>query len=346
MNPDIFFKNFELLSYAPNGVQKLRELILQLAVMGKLVPQDPNDKPASILVERIKAEKKRLDKKGKNNGSKQLYPVTKDDIQFEAPNNWEIVRLGQVYDIEYGKSLSEKNRNNEGEFPVYGSNGIVGFHNEYLVDKPSLIIGRKGSAGAVNLSNKPFWPIDTTYFVTPKEGLDLFFSYYLFKTLDLGKFNKATAIPGLNRQDAYELIIKIPPLGEQKRIVSKVDELMILCDKLEAHRQKKQEIQSKLNSAALDRMLSAENQEEFEQNRQRICENFDLLYDNPENVEKLKQAILQLAVQGKLAPQNPEDEPASVLIEKIQVEKKRLVKEGKIKEIKISPPLDATEIAY
>ncbi|AKB54844.1 hypothetical protein A9239_12055 [Methanosarcina sp. A14] len=343
MNPDVFFENFELLADAPNGVQKLRELILQLAVMGKLVPHDPNDEPASILVERIKTEKKKLNKKEKNNGSKQLHPVTKDDIHFEVPNNWETVRLGQVYDIEYGKSLSEKYRNSEGEFPVYGSNGIVGFHTEYLVDKPSLIIGRKGSAGAVNLSDKPFWPIDTTYFVTPKKGLDLFFSYYLFKTLDLGKFNKATAIPGLNRQDAYGLIIKIPPLAEQKRIVSKVEELMALCDKLEARRQKKQEIQSKLNSAALDRMLSAEKQDEFEQRWQHICENFDLLYDNPENVERLKQAILQLAVQGKLVTQNPEDEPASVLIEKINSDKKNLIKAGKIKGTKSLSPLEATD---
>lgn len=112
-------------------------------------------------------------------------------------------------------------------------------------------------------------------------------------------------------------MIPLPPLAEQKRIVAKVDELMALCDKLEARRLKKQEIQSKLNSAALERMLGAENQEEFEQYWRRICENFGILYDNPENVEKLKQAILQLAVQGKLVPQDPEDEPASVLIKKI-----------------------------
>ncbi len=106
---------------------------------------------------------------------------------------------------------------------------------------------------------------------------------------------------------------------------------MFICDKLETHRQKKQELQSKLNSAALDKMFSADSQEEFEQHWQRIYENFDLIYDNPENVEKLKQAILQLAVQGKLAEQNPEDEPASVLIEKIEAEKKKLLKEEKFK---------------
>jgi type I restriction enzyme S subunit len=132
-------------------------------------------------------------------------------------------------------------------------------------------------------------------------------------------------------------VYPLPPLAEQKRIVAKIDELMALCDKLEARRQKKQELQRKLNSSALDKILGAENQEEFEQNWKRICENFDLLYDNPENVEKLKQAILQLAVQGKLVEHNQEDEPASVLIEKTEVKKKNLVKEKKIKQIKGLP---------
>ena len=167
-----------------------------------------------------------------------------------------------------------------------------------------------------------------------------YFLEYAFKNAT------GTTIKNVSLKSMRLFLVPLSPLAEQKRIVSKVDELMALCDKLEARRQKKQELQRKLNSSALDRMLTAENQEEFEQHWQRICENFDLLYDNPENVEKLRKAILQLAVQGKLVEQNPEDEPASVLIEKIQVEKKRLVKEGKIREIKISPPLDITEIAY
>jgi type I restriction enzyme S subunit len=134
--------------------------------------------------------------------------------------------------------------------------------------------------------------------------------------------NKKVTYLSIKAAELKLILIPLPPLAEQKRIVSKVDELMSICDKLEARRQKKQEIQSKLNSSALDRMLSAENQEEFEQHWQRICENFDLLYDNPENVGKLKQAILQLAVQGKLVEQDSDDELASVLIEKIKDEEK------------------------
>ena len=141
------------------------------------------------------------------------------------------------------------------------------------------------------------------------------------------------------------MIVPLPPFEEQKRIVSKVDELMVLCDKLEARRKKKQELQSKLNSAALDRMLSADNQEEFEQYWQRICENFDILYDNPENVEKLRQAILQLAVQGKLVEQNSEDEPASALIEKITAEKK-FGKENKLDKSEKFPALDSDQEAF
>jgi type I restriction enzyme, S subunit len=139
------------------------------------------------------------------------------------------------------------------------------------------------------------------------------------------------AYPAINDTKLYKGLIPLPPLAEQKRIITKVDELLALCDKLEARRQKKQELQSKLNNAALDRMFSAEDQEEFEQHWQLICENFDLLYDNPENVEKLRQAILQLAVQGKLVEQNSEDEPASVLIKKVEAERKRSVKQRETK---------------
>ncbi len=179
------------------------------------------------------------------------------------------------------------------------------------------------------------------------DGISLDFLRYLetyVNATDLSPYVTGSAQPKMNQAKMNSIPIAIPPLAEQKRIVSKIDELMVLCDKLETRRQKKQELQSKLNSAALDRMFSAENQEEFESHWQRICENFDLLYDNPENVEKLKQAILQLAVQGKLVPQNPEDEPASVLIEKIKAEKENMVKGKKTKKSEPVAQLDNEEI--
>lgn len=256
MSPEILFENFELLADAPNGVRKLRELILQLAVQGKLVPQDPNDEPASVFLNKIKAEKERLIKEGKIKKSKSLPPIDGNGLPYELPKGWEWARLGEVYKFEYGKGLPQNSRNESGDFPVYGSNGIVGYHDEYLVNEKSLVVGRKGSIGAVNLVLEPFWPIDTTYYVTPPESLDLLYTNYLLKTLELGKLDKATAIPGLNRQDAYIIIVGLPPTPEQKRIVAKVDKLMALCDQLEARQNKRKEHRIRLNNAALDKLLA------------------------------------------------------------------------------------------
>jgi type I restriction enzyme, S subunit len=350
MKPDVFFKNFELLADAPNGVQKLRELILQLAVMGKLVPQDPNDEPASVLIEKIKAEKKKLGQKEKNKGSKLISSRDTDQVPSEIPSNWEwttLSRCGLINprnDISGEKEvsfipmtyISEKyGQNVEMEirkweevkkgFTHFAENDVVlakitpCFQN----GKSTIMKGLKNGIGAGTTELHVFRPlnefISSNYVLIYLKSPDFLYN----------GIQKMTGSAGQKRvpKDYFsENPFPLPPLAEQKRIVSKVDELMSLCDKLEARRQKKQKLQSKLNSAALDRMLSAENQEEFEQHWQRICENFDFLYDNPENVEKLKQAILQLAVQGKLMPQNSEDEPASVLIERIEMEKGNCVK--------------------
>ena len=309
MNASLFFDNFSLLANSPNGVQKLREMILQLAVMGKLVPQDPNDEPASVLLEKIREEKEIAK-------SKSLKAIEEDEITFELPNGWQWVRVVDIYELSYGKSLPSNVRSDDGPIPVYGSNGVVGYHNECLVSEPSLIIGRKGSSGAVNLVNQSCWPIDTTYYVIPPHGIDLAFSYYQFKSLNLERFNKATAIPGLNRQDAYSLVVGLPPLEEQKRIVAKVDQLMTLCDELEALHQHRNESRVHINNAAINKLLDAGSVNEFNELWRLIYNNFDLLYDNLDNVAKLRKTILQLAVMGKLVPQDPNDEPTSVLLER------------------------------
>ena len=154
-------KHFDLLATAPDGVAKLRELILTLAVQGKLVPQDPNDEPASVLLQRIRAEKDRLIAEGKIKREKPLLPISEEEKPFELPKGWEWVRLGSVFSLEYGSPLPDKART-PGPHLVYGSNGVVGSHVEALVASPSLVVGRKGSVGAINMACEPFWPIDTS----------------------------------------------------------------------------------------------------------------------------------------------------------------------------------------
>ncbi|KFZ30178.1 hypothetical protein IDSA_11490 [Pseudidiomarina salinarum] len=144
----------------------------------------------------------------------------------EVPEGWANSKLGDLVKLEYGKSLPARDRV-EGEYPVYGSAGIVGTHNDYLVSEPSIIVGRKGTVGAVYKTNKPFYAIDTTYYVVQKISLDLNWLAYLLQHLKLVRLNEATGVPGLNRDKTYKVTVALPPLTEQKQIaevLSSVDE--------------------------------------------------------------------------------------------------------------------------
>jgi len=345
LNARLFFENFKVLVAAPDGVAKLREMVLQLAVQGKLVPQDPDDEPAEVLLERVKKEKERLVKEKKIRKLKPLPPIDLDEIPFHLPRGWVWKRLGEILSFEYGKGKTKEAKGKGGDIPVYGANGVLRYIKEPLVEEPCIIIGRKGSAGALNKSYKPCWPSDVTFYVKPSPNLDFEFVFQLLKSLTLENLAKGIK-PGLNRNVAYELVIAIPPLTEQRRIVAKVDELMALCDRLEAQQQKAKESNHKLNEAALHELLTAQDQEELAERWGLIAGNFGLLYDNVENVKNLRQAILQLAVQGKLVLQDPDDEPAKVLLERIRKEKERLVKEGKIRKGKPLPPIEEDELSF
>ena len=154
------------------------------------------------------------------------------------------------------------------------------------------------------------------------------------------------AQPNLNLGRIKEALIPLPPLAEVKRIVVKVDRLMALCDELEARQEKQHKRILQLGEVATSQLLTTSTPEAFNQHWQGICDNFDLLYSTPENVSQMRQAILQLAVMGKLVPQDPNDESASVLLERIKEEKAQLVKEGKIKKTKPQPPVEADEVPF
>ncbi|EHP9640901.1 restriction endonuclease subunit S [Escherichia coli] len=325
------------------GIKKLRELILELAVRGKLVPQDPNDEPASELLKRIAAEKAELVEQGKIKKQKPLPEISEEEKPFELPEGWEWVRFGNIYEMEYGNNLPQEKRSNSGEYNVYGSNGVVGTHNEACIKSPCIIIGRKGSAGALNLSNQPAcWVTDVAYSTIPPIAMVLEFVFIQFHTLGLDKLGKGIK-PGLNRNDAYSLVIAIPPRSEQKAIVSKVNELMSLCDQLEQQSLTSLDAHQQLVETLLGTLTDSQNTGELAENWARISEHFDTLFTTEASVDALKQTILQLAVMGKLVPQDPNDEPASELLKRIAAEKAQLVKEGKIKKQKPLPPISDEE---
>lgn len=291
--------------------ETLRKAILQYAMQGKLVKQNPNDEPASILLERIKIEKEQLIKDGKIKKEKPLSPITEDEIPYELPKGWVWVRLGNIINISSGRFLPSNEMKTKGTIPVYGGNGINGYHNEYLIDKPTLIIGRVGFyCGCVHLSTDKAWVTDNAFITTFSENnVNINFLKWLLIASDLGKNDNATAQPVVSGKKIYPLVVALPPLAEQERIVEKLEQILPLVEEYG----KNEEKLSKLNSILPD---------------------------------KIKQSILQYAVQGKLVPQNPSDEPASELLKRINAEKEQLFKDGKIKKEKPMPEITQDEIPF
>jgi len=162
-------------------------------------------------------------------GARQVVENYKPVIHIDP--DWPLVKLGDVISLEYGKGL-RKDKRIRGDYPVFGSNGIIGYHNEYLVEGPFIIVGRKGSAGAVTYSEKSGFPIDTTFYVSiiDEKSLNLKFIYYQLLNLELDKVNVQSGVPGLNRNDAYEKLIALPSLDVQQQIVSKIEEEEAMVD--------------------------------------------------------------------------------------------------------------------
>jgi type I restriction enzyme S subunit len=366
MKLETFFKHFDLLTEAPNGVQKLRELILDLAVRGKLVTQDANDEPAAVLLERIKKEKERLVKEKKIRKSKPLPPITLGETLYKIPNNWQWIRLGEIGDWGAGATPDRKNSQYYSGLIKWFKSGEL--NDGYIINSEEHITELAFKNCSLRL-NQPGDVLIAMYGATIGKVAILetqsttnqavcactcfkgFYNLYLFIVLKAYKniFSSqgaGGAQPNISREKIIHTIAPLPPLAEQKRIVSKVDELMKLCDELEARQKKKQETRILINNAALNKLLTADTPETFTKNWQRISDNFDILYSAPENIGKLRQAILQLAVMGKLVPQNANDEPAAVLLERIKKEKERLVKEGKVKKEKSLPAIKDDKIPF
>lgn len=149
--------------------------------------------------------------------------MKKNPSIYDLPDGWIMASLKEIITLEYGKNLVGKNRKS-GKYPVYGSNGIIGYHNEYLIEGPVIIVGRKGAVGTVHMSIDNCWPIDTTYFIRPLKSMSFKFIYFLLQSLNLKNLDKSTTIPGLNRDNVYSLRVALPPINEQNQIVQIIEE--------------------------------------------------------------------------------------------------------------------------
>ena len=306
----VLSEHLPLLVSAPEGIQKLRGLILELAVRGKLVPQDQTDEPANALLQRAFS-------KGKSSKQFTFNILGENECPFEVPRNWCWTSFESVFSLEYGDNLPAPKRSNSGEFPVYGSNGVVGSHSECSVTQPCIVVGRKGSAGALNLClNEGCWVTDVAYYCIPPAELDLEFCFKLFQTLRLDVLGKGIK-PGLSRREAYALPVPIPPLAEQHRIVAKVDELMALCERLEAEQSDAELAHARLVESLLSTLTQSSDAADLASSWQCLAEHFDSLFNTDASVEAIKQAIVQLAVTGRLVEQDSNDDTAASLLQRV-----------------------------
>ena len=347
---------------SPYGIKKLRELILELAVRGMLVEQNPNDEPASVLLERIAKEKGRLIKEGKIKKQKPLPEISEEDKPFELPNGWEWVRLQNVSSyIQRGKGpkyaehghvrvvsqkcvqwsgfdLSQAQFADDDSLGAYQAQRFLQENDLLWNSTGTGTVGRVNVLGAVE-PNKLVADSHVTVIRPLKINSDFLKCYVAAPGIQLRiePGHEESLVSGttnqveLNTSSVLSLIVPLPPLAEQHRIVAKVDELMSLCDRLEQQQADSSAAHQTLVETLLATLTTATDHQEFAEAWRRIAGHFDTLFTTEESIAQLKQTILQLAVQGKLVPQDPNDELASVLLEKIAKEKDRLIREGKIK---------------
>ena len=330
--------------YELYGIKKLRELILELAVRGKLVPQDFNDEPASVLLEQIAAEKATLIKEGKIKKSKLSLEVSEEEIPFELPSGWEWVKVATLFNVVYGKGLSTSELTDNG-YEVFGANGIIGTYDSYNYKEPQLLVSCRGAySGKANISPAEcFITSNTLILENSWEYLSQQFFYYSLLAADKSEIVTGSAQPQVTATNLNPFLIVLPPIAEQKRIVAKVDELMLLCDQLERQTEASIDAHVTLVEVLLATLTDSADANELAQNWARVSEHFATLFTTDQSIEALKQTLLQLAVMGKLVPQDPDDEPAAVLLEKIAAEKEQLIKDKKIKKEKPLLPVSDDE---
>lgn len=291
------------------NAQDLKNSILQRAIEGKLVPQRKEEGTAKELLAEIRAEKAQLVKEKKIKKSKPLPEITDEEKPFDIPESWEWVRLGEIFLLQSGKNIKAENIHHEQTesytYPCYGGNGIRGFVDFFNSEGDFPIIGRQGAlCGNINRARGKFYATEHAVLTATFANTDVSWACYFLKALNLNQYATATAQPGLAVSKINYVLIPLPPLAEQYRIVNKIEELQPDIDAYDKAQTKLQAIEQRFP-------------------------------------DDMKKSLLQYAIEGKLVPQRKEEGTAKDLLAEIRAEKARLVKEKKIKKSK--PLLDITD---
>jgi type I restriction enzyme S subunit len=347
------------------GVRKLRQLVLELGIRGKLVPQDPDETPAVSLIERVSANKSELLRTGEIKKSHKLPEIAPDEVEFTVPTGWRWARLGELTQ-KIGSGATPR-----GGKSAYVATGIPFLRSQNIWNDEVALQGVALITPETHerMSNTQVYPNDILLNIT---GASLGRCTIVPTTLETANVSQHVTIirtiEPINRQYLHHLIlspyaqsmiwsrqvgmareglskkvlelfeIPVPPLDEQHRIVQKVDELMALCDRLEQQTSDQLKAHETLVDTLLGTLTQSENATELAENWARLAAHFDTLFTTEQSIDRLKQTVLQLAVMGRLVEQDVGDETVEALIARLQDEKHQLVKQGDIRKPKKVPP--------
>jgi type I restriction enzyme S subunit len=351
MNAAQVLDHFDRISDAPDAIPRLRRFILDLAVRGKLVEQDPNDEPVSELLKRIHQHKVQCESRRRGNNTKITFAAFEGP--FRIPSSWMWMPFGDLMISRDGERIpvSQDERNRRAKiYEYYGASGVIDQIDSYLFDKPLLLIGEDG-ANLINRSTPIAFIARGKYWVNNhahvldgiSENLLRYIQLYI-NAIDLKPYVTGTAQPKMNQAKMNSILIALPPEAEQDRIVAKVDELMALTDRLDAAQAGRERRRDKLAAASLHRLNNGADADEFRDHARFHLRHLPRLTTSPGHIQQLRQTILNLAVRGKLVPQDPNDEPASELLTRIQAEQVQLLKKGTIKRAHPTFSIDTTQI--
>ena len=360
MNPELLIAHFNRISDAPNAIPRLRNFILDLAVRGKLVEQDPSDEPATILLDRIRSEKARLVKGGQIRRQNLQPRIEPESIPFSIAKGWSWARLGDVIHLISGQHLQpgEYSEEKQGGLPYitgpadFGPNGLVITRNaivkKAIATKGQVLLTVKGAGvGKTTICDLPEVAISRQLMAI--SAIEWSQQFLLLTTHRLAAALVKSArslIPGISREDVDQFIFPLPPLAEQRRIVTKVDELMVLCDRLEEARAEGESRRDRLTAASHHHLNNGADRDTLRKHAHFFIGHLPRLTIRPHQIKQLRQTILNLAIRGKLVPQDPSDERAPELLKRIQIDKERLVKEGIIKKQRPAPPIEESSVPF
>jgi type I restriction enzyme S subunit len=338
------------------GVKKLRELILELAVRGKLVDQSPNDQPSQELLEQCLEAKQTALEEGKLKKARRHAPIDNQGVPFNLPNSWSWTRLDDLVRVINGRAYKKHEMLTEGAAgaPLLRVGNLFTSNDWYYsdleleedkyIDSGDLIYAWSASFGPFiwnggrAIYHYHIWKLD----LFDEAAIDKRFLYLYLQavTEEIKSSGSGIAMIHMTKTKMEELVTPVPPLEEQHRIVQKVDELMALCDRLEQRTSDQLEAHETLVDTLLGTLTQSENATELADNWTRLAAHFDTLFTTEQSIDKLKQTILQLAVMGRLVEQHITDTTPSALIDNIAHEREELVGSGKIRKPKIPASMD------